>query len=175
MSDANQVSAPAAAPASGGSKLVPLLLVANTALMGAVIFLVMRKPAAATAAAAAAAPAEAPADEAKRAASSAAAEAPGVILKLENFVIQLKSIDTDRYVRVAFDLEVPTEVDKTALVARVSHVRDAVIAYFSDRTVEELRGSEGMERTKAALLKRLDEVVPGRRIKSVLVTEFIVQ
>ena len=100
---------------------------------------------------------------------------PGPILKLENFVIQLKTVDTDRYVRLAFDLEVGSETDKEAVTAHLSHIRDLVISYFADRTLDELRGSEAMERTKATLIKRIDEIVPGRRIKNIFITDFIVQ
>ena len=100
---------------------------------------------------------------------------PGPILKLENFVIQLKTVDQDRYVRLAFDVEVATEDDKNAIVAHLSHIRDLVIAFFADRTLDELRGSEAMERTKATLIKKIDEIVPGKRIKNLFITDFIVQ
>jgi len=56
-----------------------------------------------------------------------------------------------------------------------SQIRDAVISYFADRTLEELRGSDGLDHIKQALLKRLDDVVTGHRLKALFVTEFIVQ
>jgi flagellar FliL protein len=93
-----------------------------------------------------------------------AGASPGPILKLENFVIQLRGVDQDRYVRVAFDMEVGGDADREVVQARLPQIRDSVITYFSDRTLDELRGSEGIDRTKSALMKRLDEVVPGRRI-----------
>jgi flagellar FliL protein len=168
---------------SGGGKLLPIMLIMNTALIGGVLFYVMKKPAPAAATTAkegAAATAEgAPADgehaaeggEGKKGVYSK----PGPILKLENFVIQLKTVDADRYVRLAFDIEVANEVDKTAVSDHLSHIRDLVISYFADRTLDELRGSEAMERTKATLIKRIDEIVPGRRIKNLFITDFIVQ
>jgi flagellar FliL protein len=169
--------------ASGG-KLLPIMLIMNTALIGGVLFLVMKKPAAATAQAASHAAAEAAGHGEAAGAGEPGKEgepgkkgyvAPGPILKLENFVIQLKTVDTDRYVRLAFDLEVATEPDKDAVTAHLSHIRDLVITYFADRTLDELRGSEAMERTKATLIKRIDEIVPGRRIKNLFITDFIVQ
>jgi flagellar FliL protein len=174
------------APKPSGSKLLPIMLVMNTALVGGVLFFVMKKPAAAPAKehAAAAEGAEG-GEEAKGEAGEAKAGegkdgkkgyvAPGPILKLENFVIQLKTVDADRYVRLAFDIEVGTEQDKEAMTAHLSHIRDMVITYFADRTLDELRGSEAMERTKATLIKRIDDVVPGRRIKNLFITDFIVQ
>jgi flagellar FliL protein len=100
---------------------------------------------------------------------------PGPMVKLENFVIQLKAVDSERYVRVAFDLELAAEPDKDVIQARLSHIRDSIISYFSDRTLDELRGSDGMDHIKQTLLKRLDGVVPGHRIKAIYITDFIIQ
>lgn len=169
--------APAEKPKGGGGKLLPIMLIMNTALIGGVLFFVMKKPSAAVAPA----PDKAGAEGGEKDGEHAEALAkggflpPGPILKLENFVIQLKTVDTDRYVRLAFDVEVGNEKDKEAVTAHLSHIRDLVISYFADRTLDELRGSEAMERTKATLIKRIDEIVPGHRIKNIFVTDFIVQ
>jgi flagellar FliL protein len=147
-------------------KLLPTVLLLNTALIGGVLVLVMKKPTAV-------APAAAQATESGG--GDFNREAPGPILKLEDFVIQLKAVDTDRYVRLSFDLEVGSDADRDAVSARVSPIRDVVISYFADRTIDELRGSQAMERTKAILAKRIDDLVPGRRIKNIFITDFIVQ
>jgi flagellar FliL protein len=193
MSEPTQATpeAPAAAPKS---KIVPLLLVINTAFGGAALFLAMRKPATTVVHAA---PAAAPGHEG--AAAGAAAEghetavggegheapppprredsegAPGPVVKLEGFVIQLRTADSERYARVAFDLEIATEGDRKPVADRLSQIRDSIITYYSDRTLDELRGSEGIERTKSALLKRFDEIVPGRRIRGLFITDFVIQ
>jgi flagellar FliL protein len=147
-------------------KLLPSVLLLNTALIGGVLVLVMKRPAVV-------APASARMIEAAESESSR--EPPGPLLKLEDFVIQLKAVDTDRYVRLAFDLELGSEADREVVGARLSRIRDIVISYFADRTIDELRGSQAMERTKALLAKRIDEVVPGRRIRNIFITDFIVQ
>ena len=116
----------AAAPKASANKLVPLILGVNVLMMGAVLFMVMRKPAA------------------------AAAPAP-------------------------VSVEVTADADKEVVQAHLPQIRDSVITYFSDRTLDELRGSDGIERTKVALMKRLDEIVPGRRVHALYVTDFIIQ
>jgi flagellar FliL protein len=177
--EANPAAAAAAAPAKGGSKLVPIILIMNTLLMGGVLAMVLKKPGAAPAAAAAA---EGHGEEGGEHGEKGGGEkggkkeeGPGPMVKLDNFVIQLKAADSERYVRVAFDLELKAEPDKDVVAARLSPIRDSIIAYFSDRNIEDLRGSQGMEHTKAELKKRLEEIVPGNRIKAVYVTDFIVQ
>jgi flagellar FliL protein len=156
--------------------LVPIILGVNVLMMGAVMFMVMRKPSAAPAPVSAEAAAPSGHGEAAGAGGGPGhAPAPGPVLKLENFVIQLRGVDQDRYVRVAFDVEVSTDADKEVVQARLPQIRDSVITYFSDRTLDELRGSDGIERTKIALIKRLDEIVPGHRVHALYVTDFIIQ
>jgi flagellar FliL protein len=176
----NEEPAPAAAatPAKGGNKLVPIMLVANVAMMGVVIFMVMRKPSSASAT-----PSAEPASHEEKSEKGEGASpggtpragALGPILKLENFVIQLRGIDQDRYVRVSFDMEVTSDPDREVVQARLPQIRDSVISYFSDRSLDELRGSEGIEKTKTAIMKRLEEIVPGRRVRALYLTDFIIQ
>jgi flagellar FliL protein len=194
MSETSEATPPAPAPpAAGKSKLLPLLLLLNTGFGGTALYLAMRKPMAAPAA-------PAPAGEHGAAGGAAAAKGehgeasehgegapappppprddeggPGPVVKLDGFVIQLRTADTDRYARVAFDIEIANENDRKAVSDRLSQIRDAIIMYFSDRTLDELRGSEGIERTKNALLKKFDELVPGRRIRNLFITDFVIQ
>ena len=173
--------AKAAAPAAkgGGSKIVPMMMIVNTLLVAGVLVFVMKKQAPV----AVGAPAAAAASEGEHGGEhdkgggehGEKGGGPGPMVKLENFVIQLKAVDAERYVRVAFDLEVGAEPDKDVIQARLSQIRDAVISFFSDRTLDELRGSDGMDHIKATLLKRLDAIVPGHRIKAIYITDFIVQ
>jgi flagellar protein FliL len=171
MSDAPAEETATPPAKAGGSKLLPILLIVNTLLIGGVAFLVLKKPAApAVAAPGHEAPAAAAAGDGK-----GAPAAPGVWVKLENFVIQLRSLEAERYLRIAFDIEVGSEMDKQAVLERIPYIRDAIIGYFSDRTMEELRGSEAMERTKKTIVEKLDGIVPGRRIRGIYITDFIIQ
>ncbi len=194
----------AAKPAESPNKLIPIILVANTVLMGAVLAVVLlRKPTPAGAVAAPAAKSatggvggKAEGKEGKEGKEEGAGHgegagegaghgegagvadpigAPGPILKLENFIIQLRGTDTDRYVRVAFDLELMGEADRSPVQARMPHIRDAIISYFSDRSLDELRGSEGMERIKMAVLKKLEDLLAAKRVRSVFITELVIQ
>lgn len=100
---------------------------------------------------------------------------PGPMVKLADFVIHLRNPELDRYARMSFDVEVIGESDKDRLNANLPRVRDAFISYLSDRTLEELRGSEGLGRTKDALQQRLRELVPEARIRALYISDFVVQ
>lgn len=174
MAEPEAAAPPPAAAKGGGGKILPILLGLNTVLLGGVLFFAMKKPAPAAATASAAAPETDPkVDENGK--PLPPSDQPGPPLRLENFIIQLRTADTERYVRVAFDLELRTEADKEVVTPRLAIIRDAVIRYFSDRTLDELRGSEGMDRVKTDMMKKLDEIVPGKRIKNIYLVDFIVQ
>src|SRR5947209_12991397 len=100
-----------AAPRSG--KLLPAVLVLNSALLAGVIAMLVLKPSGATSHASADKQAEAPKGEAAH--GEAAAIAAGVMgptVKLPDFVIHLRATEADRYARLSFEVEVGSEKDK---------------------------------------------------------------
>jgi len=172
MKDEDEIVAAPVAPA-GKSKVLPMLLVVNTLLLTGVLIFVMKKPSAQAApgaekAAAATAPG-APG------APGVDTTAPGPTFKFDNFTIQLKSAEVDRYAHLAIEMELADDASKAVVEKRVAPIRDLIIGYLSDRTSEELRGSEGLKLMKEALLKKLEVMVPGHRIRSLFITNFIIQ
>ena len=106
---------------------------------------------------------------------SAAAPRPGPMLALPDFVVHLRDPDSDRYARLTLNVELRAESDKEVLNAHLPQIRDAFLAYLSDRTVEELRGSEGMGLVKQDLARKLQELVPSTPVKALYVTDIVVQ
>jgi len=100
---------------------------------------------------------------------------PGPMVKLADFVIHLRNPEVDRYARMSFDVEVFNDADKERLNANVPRLRDAFISYLSDRTLEELRGSEGLGRAKDQLQQKLRELVPEARVRALYISDFVVQ
>ncbi|MGC3998692.1 MAG: flagellar basal body-associated FliL family protein [Anaeromyxobacter sp.] len=161
----------------GGSKLVPILLALNLVLVAAVLGVFLMRGAGAPAPAA-----EAKAGEGHEAGEGEhgegggkGGEKPGPTTKLADFVIHLRDPEADRYARVSFEIEVATEQDKERFTAYMPKVRDAFISYLSDRTLEELRGSESIARTKQALTDRLIQLAPGVKIHALYVTDLVIQ
>jgi flagellar FliL protein len=158
----------------GGSKLVPVLLGVNSLLVAAVLALFLLRGGGGHA------EAQRP-EEAKRGEAGEAGKdgggpaAPGPTAKLADFVVHLRNPDADRYARLSFEIEVASEEDKAKLAAFMPRVRDGFIAYLSDRTFEELRGSEAIERTKNALGEKLAAMAPGVAVRGVYVTDLVIQ
>jgi flagellar FliL protein len=165
--------------AQGGGKLVPTLLVLNSVLLAGVLaLLVLRAPGAAARPAAhgeADAHAEASGGGHGDKARDPKAALPGPTLRLGDFVVHLRDADADRYARVSFEMELSDEKAKEVITARMPQIRDAFLAYLSDRTADDLRGSEAMGRVKGALAARLGEVAPGSPVRALYVTELVVQ
>ena len=171
------------AVAAPKSKLIPLLLGVNTLLViGVVAFTLLRKPPVAGPAHAPEAAAEhgeaaKEGEHGEKAADGPAGKPSGVgpTVALENFVVQLRAVEAEKYAHITIEIELSDEKDKEVVSNYMPRIRDNIIGYLADRTADEMRGSEGMGNVKAQVLQRLQEVVPGRRVRSVYVTSFIVQ
>ncbi len=182
MADSEDAAAAAEAPAKAGgmSKILPLILIINTLLMVGVLIFVMKKPAAH------AEGGEGKGKESEKSEHGGGGEeksgghgkeegAVGPTVRFDNFTVQLKSNDVERYAHMSLELELVDEVGKGIVEKRTAPIRDTVLGYLTDRTAEELRGSDGLRDMKTALLKRLEEIVPGKRIVNVFITDFIIQ
>jgi flagellar protein FliL len=201
MSDPVDDIPPVEAPAKGGSKLMPIILAVNTLMItGVLIFVMMRPSAKAGGTGAEHSSAAEHGEKAEKSEHGDKSEgheksghgdkegsseghgggeidndAPGPILKLESFIVQIRAVEGDRYAHLTLELELGTEADKKPFESRMPRIRDLVIAYMSDRTEDELRGSEGLGQVKEALMKKLDESVAGHRVRGLFITEFIIQ
>lgn len=99
----------------------------------------------------------------------------GPTVKLPEFVVHLRNPEAERYARMSFELEIGSEEEKADLSAAMPRVREVFISYLSDRTVEDLRGSEGIDRTKKELLARLEKEVSSAPVRSIYITDIVVQ
>jgi flagellar FliL protein len=191
MSDDAEGAAEATPPKSG-NKVLPILLVVNTLLVTGVLIFVMKRPSAQAASGkdehAEKAEKSEHGDKSEKSEKKEHGEkgeghggeehdtdSPGPTVRLDAFIVQVRSADGDRYVHITFEVEVGSEGDKKAIESRTPRIRDAIIGYLSDRTEDELRGSEGLAQVKLAVTKKIDELVPGKRVKGLFTTEFIIQ
>ena len=158
----------------GGSKLVPALLAVNSLLLAAVLAAVLTRPGARHAEAAEGGAPEARHGE-KGEKGKDGKEAPGPTVKLPDFIVHLRDADADRYARVSFELELQDEKAKEGVNARLPQIRDGILAYLTDRTADDLRGSEAMAKLKAVLARKLAEIAPGVPVRGLYVTELVVQ
>ncbi len=99
----------------------------------------------------------------------------GPTVRLADFVVRLRNPEAERYVRISFEAELGSDRDKETVAAHTAQIRDGFISYLSDRTMEDLRGSEGLEQIKAGLVKKLIQLVPGVKVRGLYITDFVSQ
>lgn len=111
---------------------------------------------------------------AEKGSAESGADGPGPMVAVPNVNVMLHSGDLDYYVEAAFALEVATERDREVVSGRMPRLREASIGFLSGLTPDELRGSRGLEKTKATLLESFRKVVPAQRLRAVYVTNLVV-
>jgi flagellar FliL protein len=173
-----------AAKGGGGGKLLVVLVGVNLLLSGGALAVsLLRKPAAAHPAPAGEGAAVEHGDKAAAGHGDAKgekgekgkAEVPGPTVKLPDFVVHLRDPEVDRYARLTVEIEVADDKAKEALSARLPHVRDSFIAYLSDRSTADLRGSDAIARAKSDLAERLKQAAPSAAVRGLFFTELVVQ
>jgi flagellar FliL protein len=159
--------------AAGVGKLPIILMAANSLMLAAVLALLLLRPLGGHAK-----PAEHATEPSPGARGDARAEKavlPGPTVKFPDFVVHLRDAEMDRYARLAIEVEVADDKAKEGLTARLPQIRDSFIAYLSDRSTGDLRGSEAIARAKGDLTERLKAVAPGLPVRGLYVTELVVQ
>lgn len=178
--------AKASPPAGAKSPLIPIMLVFNSVVLLGVGGLLYLKSPTSSPAAAPAAHGKPGSEPAPKEDEHAAARAPaagenergrplGPMVALPDFVIHLRNTEVDRYVRLTMEVELTLEADKERFTSYMPQIRDSFIGYLSDRTLEELQGSEGIARAKQGLLELLETIIPRIRIRNIYITDFVVQ
>ncbi|MBK9518775.1 MAG: flagellar basal body-associated FliL family protein [Anaeromyxobacter sp.] len=160
--------------AAGGSKIVPILLGVNMLLVVGVLALFMLKGGGGAPPAAAHGAEGAPA-EGEKGAEGGSAAGPGPTTKMADFVVHLRDAEVDRYARISFEVELASDVEKAKFDKFSPRIRDGFIAYLSDRTLEELRGSEQVKKVKTSLQELFKELAPGVKVRALYITDLVIQ
>ena len=165
------------AAGGGGSKIVPILLGVNLLLVVGVLALFFLKGGAGGAHAAEAKPvAEGEKSGGEHGETPGEPGAPGPTTKLADFVVHLRDAEVDRYARISFEVELGGgEPEKAKFDRYMPRIRDGFIAFLSDRTLEELRGSEQVKKVKLSLTELLKELAPGVKIRALYITDLVIQ
>jgi len=96
---------------------------------------------------------------------------------LETFVVNLNGSGQRAYLRVGITLGLGHALPRSGQAETVptALVRDTILSVLATARPEELLKLEGKRQLKDALLKALQERVPGLAVENVYFTEFLVQ
>lgn len=103
------------------------------------------------------------------------AAAPPSIARIDNIVVRLRNPESDRFARMTLDIELASAADLASFQANLPKVRDAIITTISDRGAEQLAGSAGILKLKEELGPKISAAIGGRGVKTVYLSEFVVQ
>lgn len=110
---------------------------------------------------------------------AAAADAPAPLserlVTLDPFVVNLDENGAKRFLRTRIELETESPVKQAELVTRSAQMRDAIIVLLTSKRLEDLGGLEGKVILKNEIQRRLDDLLGPGAIRSVLITEFVIQ
>ncbi len=103
------------------------------------------------------------------------APALGPTVKLAPFVLNLNEPEVPRYLKLTLVLELDSEKLQEEVEQRRPQIRDAVVSYISNLSLEDTRGSRAKDDMRANLLRRINAVLSGGRVVRIFITEFMIQ
>lgn len=179
MAEAN--AAPAAETGSGDGKgssskvnlIVILLVVINTAVVGAIAFMVYKGKQAEVANPGIDAVAR---GEVQTQAEEALAEKQQtkVLLGFKEFVVNLSGSRGRRVVKTTIELELPNDQSKKEIERRGAQIRDQIILILSSRTYEDVSGKDGKELLRSEIKNAINpSLAEEHKILNVYFTDFI--
>lgn len=103
------------------------------------------------------------------------ATAPGVMVDLDPFIVNLADTPEVRYLKLTIKLEVESDAVSSDLTARVPQVRDAVLVLLSSKDVNAVRTTQGKFQLRDEITQRINGLLPKPGVRSAYFTDFVVQ
>jgi flagellar FliL protein len=101
-----------------------------------------------------------------------------VILNFEPFLVNLADKESYRYLRVTIRLHVATKsaAEKiTSTEVLNSQIRDSILSILTSKVADQIITSEGKEQLKQEITDKLNTFLPGKPVKGVFFSDFVVQ
>ncbi|MEE2836676.1 MAG: flagellar basal body-associated FliL family protein [Myxococcota bacterium] len=159
-------------PSGGGNNKIILILVSVNivAVLGVLVYLITSQGAAPAAVVVGGEAIAKPAQEEPGA---------GPPWKMDPLIVNLRVPEGTRYLKVALEFELTGEKFKELAEDRKGRIKDQVIEFLSDLTVDDVVGSDNKQYIKERLLTRLNHSLEGEAggpvFRRVFFPEFLVQ
>lgn len=99
----------------------------------------------------------------------------GPMVNIEQFIVNIISEDTAHYVKASLTLELTNEQVLEEATKRMPQIRDAVLLLIGNKTFEELQDLQGKKQVKSELKNRINTFLKTGKVKSIYMTDFVVQ
>ncbi len=99
----------------------------------------------------------------------------GPMVNIEEFIVNIISADSNRYVKASLTVELTSEKTREEVEMRMPQMRDAILLLLGNKTYEELQDLQGKRQLKAELKNKINSFLQSGKVKSVYFTNFVVQ
>jgi len=99
----------------------------------------------------------------------------GPIYPLDQFIVNLVSNNSSRYLKCKIDLELDSPELQQEVDKKLPAIRDLIIRILSSKTVEEIQTAKGKEKLKEEIKRKINEMLTTGEIRHVYFTEFVIQ
>jgi flagellar FliL protein len=99
----------------------------------------------------------------------------GPIYPLDQFIVNLVSNNSSRYLKCKIDLELDSPELQQEVDKKLPAIRDLIIRILSSKTVEEIQTAKGKEKLKEEIKRKINEILTTGEIRHVYFTEFVIQ
>lgn len=99
----------------------------------------------------------------------------GPMLDIEEFIVNIIGEDAAHYVKASLTLELTNEAVLEEATSRMPQIRDAVLLLIGNKTFEELQDLQGKKQVKAELKSKINSFLKSGKVKSIYLTNFVVQ
>lgn len=104
--------------------------------------------------------------------------AQSTVLNFEPFLVNLSDKEISRYLRVTIRLQVSSKQAAEKIASAdvlTSQMRDSILGILSSRNSEQIVTAEGKTQLKNEIAEKLNAFLPGKPVKAVFFTDFVVQ
>ena len=113
--------------------------------------------------------------EVEQAKSGEEGSAPGPVMELDPFLLNLADRDELRFLKVSIKLELDRPEGTTDFHAKVPAIRDALLVLLSSKESQLLRTVNGKRRIREEIIARVNTVMSKGKVSNVYFTDFIIQ
>ena len=99
----------------------------------------------------------------------------GPIYPLDQFIVNLVSNNSSRYLKCKIDLELDSPELQQEVDKKLPAIRDLIIRILSSKTVEEIQTAKGKEKLKEEIKRKINEMLTTGEVRHVYFTEFVIQ
>lgn len=104
-----------------------------------------------------------------------ALKSPGIMYKMEPFIVNLFDQGGKRYLKTQFEIEADSEKVNDEVRKRLPQLRDAVLLLLSSKSFSDIGVPGGKVELRTEMVEKINSILKSGTIRTLYFTEFVVQ